>query len=226
MAKRKTTAKSKAPKTTEVQTRPSEAKTSGSLFSRLTSNKFALAGVILAIILALYMGRSLFLAASVNGEPIYRLSVISQLEKQNGAAVLDALINEAIIKQELKKQNVQISKEEISAEIKKIEGLLAAQQQNLDEVLKQRGMTRKDLEDQIILNKGVEKLLGKEVAITDSEVQAYIEQNRQYMPEATDSAALEKQAREQLSQQKVAEKYQAWLENAKKKAKVTNFVGY
>ena len=77
--------------------------------------------IILFIILLLYFFKGLFIAAIVNGEPITRLSVVKELEKQSGKATLDNLITKKLILQEAKKRNVQVTKADLDSEIKKIE---------------------------------------------------------------------------------------------------------
>lgn len=227
MATRKTTAKKSASKAKTVESHEvTHTSSSESLKTKVTKNKFLVLIGVAAVLVILYLLRGLFVAALVNGQPIYRLSVVSQLEKQSGGQVLDAMVNEAIIRNELKKQNIIVSQEEINTEVKKIETLLSSQKQNLDEALKQRGMTRQELENQITLNKGVEKLLGKDVAVTDAEIAAFIEQNKTFLPAASSEADLKAKAKEQLIQQKVSEKYQKWVEDAKKNANVMYFVDY
>lgn len=221
---RKTAAKKSVPSTKETNTTKETVKpTSKFSFFR---NKLFIVVIVLVVLLAAYALKGLFIAALVNGKPIYRLDVISQLEQQSGGQVLEAMVNEAIIKNELKKQNITVSQEEINAEVKKISDLLTSQQQTLDEALKQRGMSRKDLEEQIVLNKGVEKLLGKDITVTDSEISAFIEQNKAFLPEASSEAELQAQAKEQLIQQKISEKYQTWVDNARKNANILYFVDY
>lgn len=183
--------------------------------------------VILLIILGLlYYFKSLFVVALVNGEPISRLAAIRELEKQSGKQVLDSLVTKTLILQEAKKQNVTIDQTEIDQAIKKIEKDIQGQGQTLDQALTLRGMTRTDLIEQIKIQKLVEKILGKNIKVTDKEVSDYIEKNKITIPEGTKPEETKTQVKEQLLQQKLGEKFQAWIENLKKNAKISYFLNY
>src|SRR5690349_14247110 len=60
---------------------------------------------ILALGALLYVGRGLFVAAVVNGQPISRISVIKETEKQSGKQALDTIVRNTLIEQEARKAN-------------------------------------------------------------------------------------------------------------------------
>ena len=65
--------------------------------------------LIIAVILLfplIFFAKNIFLAALVNGTPIARLTVIKELEKQNGKRTLDSLITQQLIFQAAKKKNL------------------------------------------------------------------------------------------------------------------------
>ena len=74
-------------------------------------------GIIVLVLVLLYFGRGLLIAATVNGRPIARISLISELEKQGGNETLQSLITKELIKQEASKNKVTVSKDEINGEI-------------------------------------------------------------------------------------------------------------
>ena len=191
-------------------------------------NKWYLtAGLIIVLIAGLlYLLRSFFIAAMVNGQPISRFSVISELERQSGKQALDTLVTKSLIMQEAKKQNVTVSQDEINKEIKRIEDNVKKQGQTLDQVLALQGMDRQALTDQIRIQKTVEKLLGKDIKVTDKEVSDYIEKNKDALGSDPTSEATKTQVKEQLTQQKLSEKFQTWLQDLQKKAKIDYFVKY
>ncbi len=180
---------------------------------------------VLIVIGLLYYFKGLFLVASVNGEPITSVSVIQELEKQNGKHILDSQITKILILQEAKKQNVNVSKDEINNEIKKIEKSFPEQGQ-LDQMLSLRGMTKNDLVEQIKIQKLIEKMVGKDIKVSDKEISDYIEKNKTSIPEGAKPQELNAQIKTQLQQQKLAEKFQPWLENRKKNAKISYFLKY
>lgn len=176
------------------------------------------AGIILVTLFALYYFKGLFIAATVNGQPISRFSVISSLEKQSGKQTLESMIVKTLILQEAKKQNITISKSDLDQEIKKIEAQVSSQGQNLDQLLLAQGMSRNDLMEQIEIQKTAEKLVEKDIKITDKEVEKYIEENK--------GSLKKKDAKLQLRQQKINEKLQSLIQGLQAKAKINHFVSY
>lgn len=173
---------------------------------------------ILIVVAILYFLKGLFIAALVNGSPISRLSVVQELEKSNGSSVLDSLVTKELIRQEARKKGINVTRDEINSEISKIEGTIKAQGQTLDEALAAQGWTKKDLEDQIVTQKIVEKLLADKVLVTDQEVDDYVKANKSTEPRDT--------IKEQLRQQKLFEAYQAWIQGLMAQAKINYFVKY
>ena len=173
-----------------------------------------------------FLLKGLFVAVLVNGEPITRLSVIKELEKQGGQQTLSSLVNQTLILQEAKKKNVEVSQKEIDASAKQVEDSLKSQGQNLDTALTAQGMTRQDFLMQLKLRSLVEKLLGDQIKVTDKEIADYIETNKETLPTDLKEEEITKGVREQLKQQKLASKSQEWLANLAKNAKINYFVNY
>ena len=194
--------------------------------SKQKKKYFIFGCIAVLVLILLFVLRSFFVAALVNGEPITRIAIVSQLEKQQGKQTLDALITETLIRQELKKQHITVPQSAVNSEIAKIETMLAGQHQTLDQALKAQGMTKAELEKQLMLQKQLEVLLSKGVTISNEEIQNYMTQNQASMPAATDSAAFEQEVRQQIIQQKIGQKYQSWIDNLKKQAHITYFVQY
>ena len=188
---------------------------------------YAIAALVILLLAGLlYLSRSLFVAAMVNGQPISRMSVISELEKQSGKQALDTLVTKTLIQQEARKQNVTVNQDEINQEMKKIEDNVKKQGQTLDQVLSLQGMDRKGLEDQIRIQKTVEKILGKDIQVTDKEVTDYITANQEALGLNPEAAETKTQVKDQLTQQKLSEKFQAWIQNLQKNANINYFVSY
>lgn len=183
--------------------------------------------VILLIAAAVYYFRSLFVVSIVNGEPITRFALIAELEKQGGEQVLKSLITNKLIEQEARKKNVVVSKKDIDEYVKKVEADLKKQGSTLETFLTYRGMTKEQWEKQIPLQIMVDKLVDKNVEVTDKEIQDYIEKNKASLPQdSTNMDTLKKDVKEQLRQQKVSEKYQKWFEDLQKNAKTINLIKF
>lgn len=180
----------------------------------------------LVLIGLLYMFRGLFVVAMVNGQPISRITFIQELEKQAGQQVMNSLVIRTLILQEANKQNISVSPQEVDEEIKKIEENVAKQGQNLEQLLAMQGMTRESLREQVEIQKIIEKMFAKDIAVTDTEVNKYIEENQNSFPEGANSAEVRESVKEQLRQQKLSEKFQSWLQEAQKSAKINYFVTF
>lgn len=180
--------------------------------------------VVVAVLLYTYKG--LFVAAMVNGQPVSRLSVISQLEKQGGKQALSNVITEDLVMQEAQKRHITVSQSDIDGQIKKIEDSLKGQGVTLDDALAARGLTRQDLVDQIKLQGLLDKMVGTNVKVTDDDVQAYIDKNQDSLPKDLSDDDLKKQVRQQLEQQQLQDKTQAFLSDLQKKASIQYFVSY
>lgn len=195
--------------------------------STTKSRKYLLPLVILVILGILYLFRGFFIAATVNGQPIGRLSVIQELEKQGGKRALDNIITKTLIIQEGNKKNITVSQKEIDEQIKTIESNLKKQGMNIDQALQAQGMTRSALNEELKIQITVQKLVGDKVTVTDKEVQDYIEQNKEFLqatsPDQEPDAA---QVREQIKQQKLQKKTQDFIEALRKNAKISYFTAY
>ncbi|MBI2613717.1 MAG: SurA N-terminal domain-containing protein [Candidatus Levybacteria bacterium] len=193
---------------------------------KISKSKFFIPLVVILIGAILFYFKGLFVVALVNGEPIFRLSLIAELEKQGGKQTLSSLVNQTLILQEAKKKNIEVSQEEIDKSAKQIEDSLKTQGQNLDTALAMQGMTRQDFMMQLKLRGLVEKLLADQIKVTDKEVADYIDQNKETLPTDLKEEEIKQSVREQLKQQKLAGKSQEWLDSLNKNAKINYFVNY
>jgi len=185
-----------------------------------------ISAIILTVGIIGYFGKGFLVAAVVNGQPISRISIDAELEKQGGQKVLDSQVTKILINQELASKKISIPESEVSEEIKKIEDQLKTQNQTLDSALAAQGMTKTELMAQIKIQKGIEKLLGQDVKIDQEEITKFLEENKQYLPEDKSDSELKQLAAEQLKQQKLDEKFQTWLADLQSKAKIYKFVKF
>ncbi len=174
----------------------------------------------------LYINRGVFIAATVDGSPIYRLTVLTELEKQGGAQALDTLITDVLLEKEFASRNITLSDSDIDAEIKKIEEQVSAQGGTLEAALAQQGMTMTVLREQITIQKKLELALQDKVAITDEELQAHIKESGATVPEGAEGEAIIAQIKDELKQQKFQSAAQTFVSDLKSKAEVTQYVTY
>ncbi|HMO78422.1 MAG TPA: SurA N-terminal domain-containing protein [Candidatus Paceibacterota bacterium] len=174
----------------------------------------------------LYINRGVFIAATVDGSPIYRLTVLTELEKQGGAQALDTLITDVLLEKEFASRNITLSDSDIDAEIKKIEEQVSAQGGTLEAALAQQGMTMTVLREQITIQKKLELALQDKVAITDEELQAHIKESGATVPEGAEGEAIIAQIKDELKQQKFQSAAQTFVSDLKSKAEVVRYVTY
>src|SRR3989304_4628403 len=187
---------------------------------RVKNRRFLTVFLIIIFALALYSLKNQFLVAAVNGQPIWRLTLVRELEKEAGKRTLDAMVAKTLVLQEAKKKKVVVSSEELNEELKKMEEALAKQGQNMDQLLVAQEMTRQDLAEQVRLQKIVEKLLGGEIEVTDQEVKDYFEKNKTLMPKDDKLEDFQEEIKGNLRQQKLGEKIQSWMKALQENAKI------
>lgn len=215
-------------KSTARKTHPTQAKESllKSSPNRFQSPRVRFTIGLIAVALAIYLLRGFFIVAIVDGKPIWRFSIVKQLESEGGKRVLDQLVTTTLIYQEANRQNIKISNPEVSKRVKEIEDNLSKQGQTLDSVLSMQGMSRRQLKEQLTLQMLIEKMVGKDVAVTDKEVTDYVEKNKDLLPQGQSEDAVKSQVKDQLRQQKINDKFKAWIANLQKKAKILYMLQY
>jgi foldase protein PrsA len=181
---------------------------------------------LLLIAAALYYFKGLFVSATVNNRPIWRLSVIQRLEKQEGKTALNSLVTETLINQEGQRQKVVVDKAEIDQSVKQIEEGLNKQGQNLEELLASQGLDSKEFREQIRLQKIVEKILTKEVQVSDEEIKAYYDENRTTSFKDKKLEDVKEDIRAQLEDEKLQIRVQEWIKSLYDKAKINYFVQF
>ncbi|RJR26996.1 hypothetical protein C4561_04440 [candidate division WWE3 bacterium] len=188
--------------------------------------------VLVAVVLAALLGagayylRGYFVAATVNGSPITRIAVIKELEKQGGKSVLDNLVTKKLIEQEAVNKNVTVSQEEIDNELSTIEQSTLAVGMTLEDALAQQNVSKTQLIEEIVLNKKLEKMVEGSVNVSDEEVTAYLEQNKETLPPNSDEETLKEQVRTSLRQQKLTQSVQDLLTTLRENAKINYYVTF
>lgn len=192
--------------------------------------KLFLYGIVVLMAGALiYFGARLLFVATVNGQPIGRLSVVKELEAQGGKQVLDVIILKTIVGQEAKKRKITFTRKEVDAELAKIEKNIVAQGLTLDALLSQQGMTKETLADQIKIQGLLTKMIDNNVNVTEKEVDDYLASQQQQ--QALGSSQLTElpsrsTVKDQIRQQKLQQKMQSLISELKAKAKITYLINY
>lgn len=187
------------------------------------SFRWGVVAVLFVIIVGAYFAsRGYIVAAMVNGKPIFGWEVNSAVMARYGATTLDSMISERLIRDAAAKQGVVITQANVDAKINDLMKSLGANVK-IDDVLKYQGMTKAEFDDQVRLQLTVEKILGKDVTVSDSEAADYVEKNKETMT-ATDEATLKDEAVKALTSQKINDKVQTWFADLKAKAAISRFL--
>lgn len=182
--------------------------------------------LVLAALSALYFAKSLFIVAFVNGRPISRWSLDRQLEKTAGNQILNTRIAEMLVLQEGRNQKIIISDEEINQEAKKLDDQFKTQGQSLDSVLALQNQSKKEFLRQIKIQLLVEKILGKDIEITDEEIADYFKENQELFAEGATLVSEKENIHQTLFNDKLTEKIQPWLQELQDKANILYFIKF
>jgi len=118
-------------------------------------------------------------------------------------AFLDQIINVKLLLQEAKKQVIVISEEEIEAELTNLKNQVQTEEE-FDQLLKQRGITLQELENQIneqlTINKLLDETVFSKIEISDSKIERYYEANKEDIKTETGETIPYSEAKEQINQ--------------------------
>lgn len=178
--------------------------------------------VVLALVALLVTNKGLLVAAVVDGRPIFRWDLNNALVSRFGQQTLESMISEQLIASEAKKAGIEVSQADIDAKVKEITGSLG-ENVKIEDLLKYQGMTKSDFENQIRVQLTIEKVLGKDVKISDEDVTNFIAENQATLV-STDEASLKKEAYQAILSQKISEKLTPWFNEVKAKASIIRFI--
>jgi foldase protein PrsA len=191
--------------------------------STITKNRTpVIIGALTVILLfALALSKGYVFVALVNNKPIFRFQLNQTMMARFGKQTLEGMISEQLIGEEAQKNGIVITQAEIDKQEEEVLKSFGGKV-TLDELLKFQGTTKSEFDGQMRLQLMVNKLLAKEISITDEEIAAYQETNKATLV-STDEAGLKDEARKALTEQKINEKIQPWFTELKNKAKIFKF---
>jgi hypothetical protein len=225
----KTSARKKTTKKSEIYDFEDDNETESASFNKLPSFGFGsgrklskrtigLGATLIVLAGLIYLVGRYLIIAWVDNRPITRLQLYSNLEQRYGKDTREQLIVQELIMAEARKRNLNVSEAEITAEIAKIEEQQGGKEQ-LDQILQVQGISPDEFKNLIELPLFRTKIFGEGVTITDADVTAYIDQNKESIPAATEGASqedkdkLKTEVMEQLKQQQISQKFNAWLQS-------------
>ncbi|KXK07609.1 MAG: Foldase protein PrsA [Microgenomates bacterium OLB22] len=196
-----------------------------SLVSYLFKSKKALlvGSYLLVAFLAFVFGinlRRLIPIATVNGEGISREDFTRRVYMIAGNQVLDQLIIYHLVEEEAMKRNVKASKSEVDKQISIVEENLKKQSLTLNDYLAQQRNTRDMLEKEIKIQILVEKMFGKNIAISEKDINDYFVNARILKGEGAIYESQKIAIRGQVQALKLQNEFGKWVTSALKNADI------
>jgi foldase protein PrsA len=114
--------------------------------------------------------------ATVNDEKITQLDLYERMIRQGGGSLLDQMIDEKLVEQAAKRENITVSPSEIDAEIAKLKERFGGDE-GLNSAMQQAGITMDQLKENIAFQKKLFKLLAKGENPDDATLKKYFEEN-------------------------------------------------
>lgn len=188
--------------------------------------KTAILSIVVVILIALaglaYFFKDKFIAATVNGNPIFRYELNQRLTSTFGKETLENLIVERLIGEEAARRNIVVNEDDVGREIEKMEESLGAGTK-LEDILKYQGVSLVDFKEQLKLRLQVNRILEKEITVTQEEVGQYLKDSAKTLV-ATGEAEKKAEASKNIKEEKINEKIQTWISDLLAKAKITRFL--
>lgn len=181
-----------------------------------------LAGI--AVFLVAKRFKSQFIVATVNRQVISRWSLNRSLIETYGTTTLDELVNKALLKDLAKENDVEVTEEDIQAEIDELAVSLGGEEA-FDQALEQYQLSLDDLKDRITTSLIQEKLAEavSQVEVTDEQIRSYYDTNESLFTDQTFEET-ESSIRDMLYQQELQNTFNTWFQTEKDQATVKLFI--
>ncbi|MDP2671505.1 MAG: SurA N-terminal domain-containing protein [bacterium] len=174
--------------------------------------------IVLIVLAALFtFRRGLFLAGTVNGQFVSTPEFYQKLVQGGGTSTFDTLTRDILIKQEAAKKKLTVSQKEVDSRLTTVEKNLGGKD-NLNNALSQNNLTLAELKKQLEVQLLAEKILDKDLQVSDAEVTKYIAENK----DATKNMSRD-EVKEQLRTEKFNTKFTSWYDELKKNAKIVKY---
>ena len=203
--------------------------TSSGVMESVSTKKPMLSGKTISLILIAavvgfitYKAGPWLVPAIAGSTPVTRFELWSRLEKSYGTQALEDMVNEKILDKAIANAGIKVDQAKLDAQIKALETQFESTG-GLDEALKQRGLTRKDLEKQVKTQLAVEELLADKITPTEAEVKKVFDDGASTMYKDKKFEEVKASITDELKQAKLRDSFLAWFADIKKTVKVRNF---
>ena len=132
------------------------------------------------------------------------------------------MIGETLIQKEAGRSGVVVTPDDIQAKQKEILSSLGTEV-SLEDFLKFQGLTEADFNQQLIIQLTVERLLTKNLTVSEADIDNYIATSGATLT-ATEPAQLREEAKRAIMSNVVSEKLQPWFLELRQKSNVMKFL--
>lgn len=177
----------------------------------------------LAYLLA-FKYRALILAGTVNSYPISRMELNSKMLERYGKQAFEELVNEKILNDQIKKNKIVVTDEEVNADVEKMIKQYGSPEA-FKSALEQFGLTEEKAKISIRQSLGFKKLIemSNKIEITDEAIKKFYDANKEtYSGKKLEEVSVT--IKDSLYQQELYTKSQEMFTNIRKEAKVNSFI--
>lgn len=158
-------------------------------------------------------------AAEVNGEVITFGDLQESLLQEAGAATLDRMITNEVIRQATESEGIEIPPSAVDAEMDGIRANFENEEQ-FQMVLEQNGITIAELEEDIRISLILEQVVGGDITVSDEEIEMFYEQNQAQLQGGLEENRVT--IEEMIRQQQLEAVSQGWIQEQIAAADVRN----
>lgn len=201
---------------------PFESQASESVGKKRIPWQWIFAGLFVLLLILVAVNKGLVVAAVVEGRPIFSWQLNSTLRTRYGQQTLEGMIGETLIQKEAGRSGVVVTPDDIQAKQKEILSSLGTEV-SLEDFLKFQGLTEADFNQQLIIQLTVERLLTKNLTVSEADIDNYIATSGATLT-ATEPAQLREEAKRAIMSNVVSEKLQPWFLELRQKSNVMKFL--
>lgn len=184
--------------------------------------KWALGVLAVALLILVSVNKGWVIAAVVDGQPIFSWQLHSTLRTRYGQQTLEGMIGEVLIHKEAQKAGVSVTAVDLKEKQNEILSSLGTEV-SLEDFLKFQGLTEADFNQQLKMQLTVERLLTKDMKVSESDIDNFIATNSATLV-ATEPAQLREEAKKAIISNEVSEKLQPWFLELRQKSNVMKFL--
>jgi hypothetical protein len=161
----------------------------------------------------------------INHQPVSLGEFVLFVKREGPDNAIDRLITEKIIEIEAKRRNIYVTQQEISEELSNYHQKALESSVVFSDIIINSAQTSKDVEKNIKLRIMLYKILSQDIEVTEWEVDQYFKENRELF-KGKEEDEIKREIKRILINEKVTQKYESWIKEAKASAEVNYIIDY